>query len=46
MLKGVQEWLDHSEIQMTDNIYSYLDIGQKANIAAFLTDQFEAVSDR
>ena len=45
-LKDVQEWLGHSDIQMTANIYSHLDIGRKANIAASLTDKFEAVSGR
>ncbi len=35
-LKDVQEWLGHSDIQMTANIYSHLDVGRKANIAASL----------
>ena len=36
-LKDVQEWLGHSDIQMTANIYSHLDISRKVNIAASLT---------
>ena len=36
-LKDVQEWLGHSDIQMTANIYFHLDISRKVNIAASLT---------
>ncbi len=36
-LKDVQEWLGHSDIQMTANIYSHLEVGRKANIAASLS---------
>lgn len=32
-LKDVQEWLGHSDIQMTANIYSHLDVSRKAKIA-------------
>ena len=39
-LKDVQEWLGHSDIQMTANIYSHLDVGRKACIAAALTEKF------
>ena len=39
-LKDVQEWLGHSDIQMTANIYSHLDIGRKTNIAASLESKF------
>ena len=39
-LKDVQEWLGHSDIQMTANIYSHLDVGRKASIAAALTEKF------
>lgn len=39
-LKDVQEWLGHSDIQMTANIYSHLDIGRKKNIANSLEDRF------
>lgn len=39
-LKDVQEWLGHSDIQMTANIYSHLDIARKTNIAASLEDKF------
>ncbi len=38
-LKDVQEWLGHSDIQMTANIYSHLDISRKVNIAASLTQK-------
>ncbi len=38
-LKDVQEWLGHSDIQMTANIYSHLEIGRKANIAAALSEK-------
>lgn len=41
-LKDVQEWLGHSDIQMTANIYSHLDIARKTNIAASLADKFGA----
>lgn len=39
-LKDVQEWLGHSDIQMTANIYSHLDIARKTTIAASLADKF------
>lgn len=39
-LKDVQEWLGHSDIQMTANIYSHLDIARKTNIAASLANKF------
>ena len=45
-LKDVQEWLGHSDIQMTANIYSHLDIARKTNIAASLADKFSADSGR
>lgn len=32
-LKDVQEWLGHSDIKMTANIYGHLDVGRKQNIA-------------
>lgn len=41
-LKDVQEWLGHSDIQMTANIYSHLDIARKNNIANSLADRFKA----
>lgn len=40
-LKDVQEWLGHSDIQMTANIYSHLDTARKASIAASLENQFK-----
>lgn len=39
-LKDVQEWLGHSDIQMTANIYSHLDIARKNTIAASLANKF------
>lgn len=45
-LKDVQEWLGHSDIQMTANIYSHLDIARKANIAASLAEKLGADSGR
>lgn len=44
-LKDVQEWLGHSDIQMTANIYSHLEIARKNKIAASLEEKF-AVSGR
>ncbi len=38
-LKDVQEWLGHSDIQMTANIYSHLEVGRKVNIAAALAEK-------
>jgi integrase len=32
-LKDVQEWLGHSDIKMTANIYGHLDVARKQNIA-------------
>ena len=40
-LKDVQEWLGHSDIKMTANIYSHLDIARKSNIADSLADKFQ-----
>lgn len=39
-LKDVQEWLGHSDIKMTANIYSHLDTARKSNIAAALAEKF------
>ena len=39
-LKDVQEWLGHSDIKMTANIYAHLDTARKSSIAASLTDKF------
>ena len=41
-LKDVQEWLGHSDIKMTANIYSHLDVGRKTNIADSLAEKFLA----
>ncbi len=40
-LKDVQEWLGHSDIQMTANIYSHLEFGRKAEIAASLSEKLQ-----
>lgn len=37
-LKDVQEWLGHSDIKMTANIYGHLDIRHKRSIANGLED--------
>ena len=39
-LKDIQEWLGHSDIQMTANIYSHLDVGRKSAIAQSLASKF------
>lgn len=36
-LKDVQEWLGHSDIRMTANIYSHLDVSRKKNMADMLS---------
>ncbi len=36
-LKDVQEWLGHSDIKMTANIYGHLDMGRKSSMAAQMT---------
>jgi len=38
-LKDVQEWLGHSDIKMTANIYSHLDVTRKLNMAERLGNQ-------
>lgn len=37
-LKDVQEWMGHSDIKMTANIYGHLDIARKKSIASHLTE--------
>ncbi|MDF3005855.1 MAG: integrase [Oscillospiraceae bacterium] len=37
-LKDVQEWLGHSDIKMTANIYSHLDVNRKKNMADMLAN--------
>ena len=39
-LKDIQEWLGHSDIKMTANIYSHLDTSRKTNIAESLAQKF------
>lgn len=37
-LKDVQEWMGHSDISVTANIYGHLDIARKQSIAASMTE--------
>ena len=39
-LKDVQEWLGHSDITITANIYSHLDVTRKQNMADKLSSSF------
>ncbi len=39
-LKDVQEWLGHSDIKMTANVYSHLDVSRKKSIADRLGRSF------
>lgn len=39
-LKDIQEWLGHSDIQTTANIYAHLDTERKSNIMKSMTDTF------
>ena len=41
-LKDVQEWLGHSDVKMTANIYAHLDTTRKTSIAEALTEKFSA----
>ena len=41
-LKDVQEWLGHSDIKMTANIYAHLDTARKSSIADSLADRIGA----
>ncbi|MBC8577277.1 tyrosine-type recombinase/integrase [Yanshouia hominis] len=42
-LKDVQEWLGHSDIKMTANVYAHLDISRKIGIASQLEQPFQEV---
>ncbi len=42
-LKDVQEWLGHSDIKMTANIYGHLDMGRKSSMAAQMTSLLTGV---
>lgn len=39
-LKDIQEWLGHSDIQVTANIYAHLDVKRKNNIANSMSKTF------
>lgn len=39
-LKDIQEWLGHSDIRITANIYAHLDMTRKKNIASSMSDTF------
>ena len=41
-LNDVQEWLGHSDVKMTANIYAHLDTTRKNNIAESLAEKFGA----
>ena len=41
-LKDIQEWLGHSDIKMTTNLYSHLDVARKHTIADSLAGKFKA----
>ena len=41
-LKDVQEWLGHSDIKMTANIYGHLDVARKQSIANMLSGSLAA----
>jgi len=45
-LKDVQEWLGHSDVKMTANIYAHLDVTRKNSIADSLTERFDLQSGR
>ena len=45
-LKDVQEWLGHSDIQMTANIYSHLDTTRKNGIAMSLAEKLGSGTGR
>lgn len=44
-LKDVQEWLGHSDIKMTANIYGHLDVARKQSIADKMGSLFSSDSD-
>lgn len=41
-LKDIQEWLGHSDIRVTANIYAHLDTERKKNIASSMSSTFSA----
>lgn len=45
-LKDVQEWLGHSDVKMTANIYAHLDVTRKTSIADSLTAKFDLAGGR
>ena len=45
-LKDVQEWLGHSDVKMTANIYAHLDVTRKNSIADSLTARFDSAGGR
>lgn len=45
-LKDVQEWLGHSDVKMTANIYAHLDVTRKNSIADSLTERFDCQNGR
>lgn len=45
-LKDVQDWLGHSDIKMTANIYSHLDVARKNSMANSLNEKLMAAGGR
>ena len=45
-LKDVQEWLGHSDVKMTANIYAHLGVTRKNSIADSLTERFDCQNGR
>lgn len=39
-LKDIQEWLGHSDIRITANVYAHLDTERKKDIASSMSDKF------
>lgn len=44
-LKDVQEWLGHSDIKMTANVYGHLDVARKQSIADTMGSLLSSNSD-
>ena len=45
-LKDIQEWLGHSDIKMTANIYAHLDVARKNRLAETLTSSLNFQNGR
>jgi Phage integrase family. len=40
-LKDIMEWLGHSDIKMTGNLYAHFNMRQKQRIAASFSEKFK-----